>query len=471
MVHRDIKPGNLILTYVEGKAIVKVLDFGLAKAGLEQQVLDVVSAAPNQELTGEGLLTQTGQLLGTPDFIAPEQITDAQGADIRADIYSLGCTLYYLLSGRPPFQTAKLHDVLQSHQSTDARLLNLVRPEVPAELAAVVAKMMAKEVDRRYQTPSDVAKALVPFFAQRSAETVSANPGTTPVVVSVADRAAVEQTQVETQSVVAHAVAPEGDDGPGMGSSLDELEPSAKQSAGVTDAAQPIGARAPWLRRAVAGAVGLAAILVIGTIVTFVQLRPKPDKRVEMVVNSQPERELQIPPVETPSISPNISTPDKNDAPGPDLVKKPPEPPPAIVAEPPPTRPTPPPAVPTVVADVAKPTRIEARPERKQTALGQKVERAIHEGLRYLTGLQRPDGSWSDVENEAKTGTTSLITLALLTAGETPESPPIRKALEYLRRFEPNDLHSTYAIASRPWFSLRPNPIAIGCGWRPMSNG
>ena len=112
-------------------------------------------------------LTATGQMLGTPDFIAPEQIVDAQGADIRADIYSLGCTLYYLLSGRPPFPAETLYEVLQAHHSMDARPLNLVRPDVPVELAALVAKMMAKDPDRRFQTPGEVAQALAPFCRRR----------------------------------------------------------------------------------------------------------------------------------------------------------------------------------------------------------------------------------------------------------------------------------------------------------------
>ena len=90
MVHRDIKPGNLMLAREGKKAIVKVLDFGLAKATSEGQV--------------DSGLTREGQMLGTPDYIAPEQIRDAQSADIRADIYSLGCTLYYLLTGGPPFR-------------------------------------------------------------------------------------------------------------------------------------------------------------------------------------------------------------------------------------------------------------------------------------------------------------------------------------------------------------------------------
>ncbi|HUE13740.1 MAG TPA: family 16 glycoside hydrolase, partial [Planctomycetaceae bacterium] len=150
MIHRDIKPGNLILFRQGKKGTVKILDFGLAKVTSEQRI--------------DGTLTQEGQMLGTPDYIAPEQTLDAQKADIRADIYSLGCTLYHLLTGSPPFSGNSLYEVLQAHHSVDARPLNLVRPEVPAELAAVVAKMMAKEPSRRYQSPADVALALKPFL-------------------------------------------------------------------------------------------------------------------------------------------------------------------------------------------------------------------------------------------------------------------------------------------------------------------
>ncbi|HQU44821.1 MAG TPA: protein kinase [Pirellulales bacterium] len=149
MVHRDIKPNNLMLAVEGKKHIVKILDFGLARVTSEKD------AMPG--------LTQSGQMLGTPDFIAPEQILDAHKADIRADIYSLGCTLYYLLSGRPPFHATSLYEVLEAHHKREPTPLNLARPDVPMELAAVVAKMMAKQPARRYQTPAEVARALTPF--------------------------------------------------------------------------------------------------------------------------------------------------------------------------------------------------------------------------------------------------------------------------------------------------------------------
>ncbi len=151
MVHRDIKPQNLILARDGKKHIVKILDFGLAKA--------------TQAKKGENLaLTRTGQMMGTPDYIAPEQSLDAASADIRADIYSLGCTLYFLLSGHAPFSGNSLAGILMAHQMDEAKPLNLVRPEVPEELAAVVRKMMAKDPAKRYQTPAEVAQVLGPFI-------------------------------------------------------------------------------------------------------------------------------------------------------------------------------------------------------------------------------------------------------------------------------------------------------------------
>lgn len=153
MVHRDIKPNNLMLTRDGKKQIIKILDFGLAKATSENPI-DV-------GLTGEG------QMLGTPRYMAPEQISNASKADIRADIYSLGCTLYHLLTGAPPFKHRDtLYEILAAHHTETARPLNEIRPDVPEEMAAIVAKMMAKDPAHRYQQPSEVADAMTPFFRQ-----------------------------------------------------------------------------------------------------------------------------------------------------------------------------------------------------------------------------------------------------------------------------------------------------------------
>lgn len=160
MVHRDIKPSNLILTKGVGKPAVKVLDFGLAKATSEKDV--------------EGGLTGDGQMMGTPDFMAPEQARDAARADIRADVYALGCTLFYLITGRPPFSGKSLYELLRAHQEAPPERLDAARPGVPAELADAVAKMMAKDPAGRFPTPGEVAKLLVPFT--KSGGTAAAPP-------------------------------------------------------------------------------------------------------------------------------------------------------------------------------------------------------------------------------------------------------------------------------------------------------
>jgi len=164
MVHRDIKPQNLMLTPA---GQVKILDFGLSRlsdgaaAGSETPGLTAIGGEPTGLVSGS--LTQTGCVMGTPDYIAPEQVRDAHAADIRADIYSLGCTLYHLLAGQPPFAGATEFDKVLAHLERTPRPLQELRPEVPARLAAVVARMMAKSPQERYQTPAEAAKALAPF--------------------------------------------------------------------------------------------------------------------------------------------------------------------------------------------------------------------------------------------------------------------------------------------------------------------
>jgi serine/threonine protein kinase/uncharacterized protein YjbI with pentapeptide repeats len=151
MVHRDIKPSNLLVTQHEddGLPLVKILDLGLARFASETQE--------------DGELTRSGQVLGTPDYIAPEQARNTRTADIRADIFSLGCTLFEMLTGHLPFPGDSVMEKLMARATQDAPSLRLYRPDVPPELDAVVARMLARDPQHRFATPADVARALAPF--------------------------------------------------------------------------------------------------------------------------------------------------------------------------------------------------------------------------------------------------------------------------------------------------------------------
>jgi serine/threonine-protein kinase len=159
MVHRDIKPHNLMLM-LDGQ--VKVLDFGLARFAQESR-----AAGPTEQASVCGSTTATltlaGTLMGTPDYMAPEQVRDAHSADVRADVYSLGCTLFALLIGRPPFPEGTPVEKARAHVDQMPPSLIERRGDVPPELAGVVGRMMAKDPARRYQTPAEVAAALLPF--------------------------------------------------------------------------------------------------------------------------------------------------------------------------------------------------------------------------------------------------------------------------------------------------------------------
>jgi WD40 repeat protein len=172
MVHRDVKPHNLMVT---PGGQVKVLDFGLARFAREiAPPLLAPSQAPASTAAGSAgatlspeALTQVGTLLGTPDYLAPEQATDPHATDIRADVYSLGCTLYELLTGQPPFPGGDAVEKVMAHVQRTPPPLTQVRGDVPPEVARVVERMMAKDPARRYQTPAEVAAALAPFPARR----------------------------------------------------------------------------------------------------------------------------------------------------------------------------------------------------------------------------------------------------------------------------------------------------------------
>jgi serine/threonine protein kinase len=174
LVHRDIKPSNLMLT-VGGQptttglsggqsqsaianrqsAIIKILDLGLARLEMDP--------VPGEEIT------TTGQAMGTADYIAPEQVEDTHSVDIRADIYSLGCTLYKLLAGQPPFAGPDYPGPIQkfwAHANKPVPPIAQFREDIPPRLAVVLERMLAKAPADRYATPAEVAAAIAPFGAE-----------------------------------------------------------------------------------------------------------------------------------------------------------------------------------------------------------------------------------------------------------------------------------------------------------------
>lgn len=162
MVHRDIKPTNLLVARdTDGdRPVVKLLDLGLARFTSDSGSEDTGPDAPRQVAAG---LTQAGQVLGSPDYMAPEQAADTRCADARSDIFSLGCTLFRLLTGEVPFPGDSVAEKIEARQKGSPRRLSKLRPETPPQLRAIVAKMMARDPDERYQTAVEVADALGPF--------------------------------------------------------------------------------------------------------------------------------------------------------------------------------------------------------------------------------------------------------------------------------------------------------------------
>ncbi len=184
MVHRDLKPGNLMLVAGAGEdlavstrtATVKILDIGLGRVLFDEEGMP---SDPDSELTTHG------DFIGTPDYVAPEQARDSHAADVRSDIYSLGCVLYHTLTGQVPFPGNNPVRKMVQHATEAPKPVRSLNSEVPEALAQVVDRMMAKDPKKRYESAEAAAKALERYQSPGQAKLRSpeADPGMSPYLV------------------------------------------------------------------------------------------------------------------------------------------------------------------------------------------------------------------------------------------------------------------------------------------------
>jgi eukaryotic-like serine/threonine-protein kinase len=157
MVHRDIKPSNIILqrtgSTLSSGYLVKIVDFGLAC---------LVDALEDDDVAGAGA---NNVVVGTPDYLSPEQATNLRMVDIRSDLYSLGCTFYFLLTGQVPFPDGSPLEKLNRHTGEEPVPVEQLRPDIPQEVASIVRTLMAKHPGHRYQRPVELVLELMPLAA------------------------------------------------------------------------------------------------------------------------------------------------------------------------------------------------------------------------------------------------------------------------------------------------------------------
>jgi tRNA A-37 threonylcarbamoyl transferase component Bud32 len=266
LVHRDIKPGNLLLAQAPGlrhAGLVKVLDMGLAR----------LQAPPDGGETSE-MLTREGHLLGSLDYLAPEQARDSHRVDIRADLYGLGCTLYFLLTAQPPFPGGSPVDKMLRHRNDDAPLEER-RPGLPPAVVAVVRRLMAKRPEDRYQTPAEAAEALA---AVLGADGEGAKSGAAEVAAALAAALAAggDGAGSDTaQAVATRSVAPL------PSQALTDTEEG--WSSILTPDAAPAGPRADrrplWISLAVGGAILVLSAALLAVLLS--RLRPSPGRPTE----------------------------------------------------------------------------------------------------------------------------------------------------------------------------------------------
>ncbi|MEN6459649.1 MAG: serine/threonine-protein kinase [Thermoguttaceae bacterium] len=190
LIHRDIKPANLL---IDQRNVVKLLDLGLARFTDEDKASLTVAFDEN--------------VLGTADYLAPEQALDSHGVDARADIYGLGCSMYFALTGHPPFVGGTLPQRLMMHQKEPPPSILLDRPDAPPDLIAICLKMLAKKPEQRYQSAGEVAHALGQWLRMHGAQVESgSNSGLSSVQLAGQAAALPRAEALDSQRAMPRAV-------------------------------------------------------------------------------------------------------------------------------------------------------------------------------------------------------------------------------------------------------------------------
>ncbi len=269
IVHRDLKPQNLFLTKAVGGApLVKVLDFGVSK----------IDAGPDSRQ-----LTQTSTVMGSPLYMAPEQMRSARNADARSDIWALGVVLYELLTGRVPFDAESMPELCLKVVSDPVPSLCEIRPEIPEALERVVLTCLAKKPDDRYADPAELSAALAAFAPETARETI--------------ERTRLVTTRMSTTGGTIRKVAPSA-----RATSQPELRQTPVPWAGTQgDQKKSDKPKIPVLAVVVLGIVAVAAVAAIA--LTRAPAAPPPATAV-----APPPTVQSPPPPATASVAPATAT-------------------------------------------------------------------------------------------------------------------------------------------------------------------
>ncbi len=419
LVHCDIKPSNLL---VNSQGVIKILDLGLAR--LKQ------SDGPRGTAAGE-------PAFGTVDYMAPEQGLETANFDHRADIYSLGCTLYFLLTGHPPFPDGPIAQRIARHQTQEPRDILLERPETPPALVEVCKRMMAKEPEKRYQSMQEVSAALAPWQRAADAATgvrlpravkpVEDSPGPDDWLsfLAVPPTATAATNGAKKPAVAATAAKPAKSSNPVK--SARQQKAKAQPTPGVAAApAGPVTAKLGWFnttKRKIVGAVVAIALLAAAAAAAslpFLLSHPKPPEQI--AVQPKPEENKTVvepdvgpPPDTSPDKKPDATnapdkkTPDgKTEAPKRpnDLSEKPKivPPKPAGTDKPAPKPEIPSPQTPPAANSTAKPVVKPATPDKKPEPPPKPPEPkpVSLDGLLAAVDLPQPGKSGSDAVSLGK---------------------------------------------------------------------